>query len=98
MNRIRGGRALAAQTEEPEQWLASHNTSAEVGEAIARRITGYNPAELERIWSEPTREESEAVEHAAWELTGPDAQIEELHWGELTLRARLIEDAEEEVR
>lgn len=86
MDRIRGGRALRVQTADPERWLDTHNTSAEVGEAIARQIAGYDPGELERLWRDPTEEEREQIEHAAWELAGPDAQIEELHWGELTLR------------
>ena len=53
--------------QDPAAWLDSHETSPEIGEAIAARLTAYDPAEFERLWAEPTEEEREAVVLAAWD-------------------------------
>jgi len=62
--------------QDPSQWLDTHETSPEIGEAIAARLTAYDPAELERIWSSPTPQELEEVVVAAWNRVSMACQDE----------------------
>ncbi|PNG24172.1 YccJ family protein [Methylocella silvestris] len=54
-----------------------HDTSVEIARAIFEIA---DDGDEERMWLEPTAEESEAVLERAWELAGPTGT--ELHWSD----------------
>jgi hypothetical protein len=62
-----------------DEWCDRHETSQEVGEAMARRIGGYDPEELERLWASPTEEEFEDIKRNASNINVDGPEI--LHWG-----------------
>jgi len=86
---------LATLVGDVEAWCTTHRTSPEVGEALARLLTGHGATALreawtidrdalERIWDSPTPVQVEDVrrEAAAINVDGDET----LCWGEMTWR------------